>query len=71
MGSSRAINHSDFKESDFRDDIFNTQDREFLSVLEDLVYIDDLLHPQNKNINDKVTSKRGISGYFCSDTVTD
>ena len=35
------MNHSDFKTSDNRDEIFNTQDRDFLSVLEELAGIDD------------------------------
>ena len=69
MDSSNAMNQSDFHASDFKDEIFNTQDREFLSVLEDLMDLEDPLHSQNKNINAKVTSEGGISGYFCSDTV--
>ena len=39
--SSSVMNHSDFKTSDNRDEIFNTQDRDFLSVLEELAGIDD------------------------------
>ena len=69
MDSSSAMNHSDFDANEVKDDIFKTQDREFLSVLEDLMDIDDPLHSQNKNINVKVTSQGQISGYFCSDTV--
>ena len=69
MDSSSAMNHSDFHASEVKDEIFNTQDREFLSVLENLMDIDDPLHPQNKNINFKVTTEGRISGYFCSDTV--
>ena len=60
MDSSSAMNHSDFQASDVRDEIFNGQDKEFLSVLEDLVGINDPLSSQNKII--KVT-------IFCSDTV--
>ena len=41
MDSSSAMNHSDFQASDVKDDIFNTQDRELISVLENLIYIDD------------------------------
>ena len=37
MDSSSAMNHSDFHVSELKDEIFNTQDREFLSVLEDLM----------------------------------
>ena len=69
MDSSSAMNNSDFHSSDVKDEIFNTQDREFLSVLENLMGIDDPLHSQNKNINVKVTTEGRISGYFCSDTV--
>ena len=67
MDSSSAINHSDFQTSDVRDEIFNAQGREFLSVLGDLMDIGDPLHSQNKNI--KLTSEGRISGYFCSDAV--
>ena len=69
MDSSSAMNHSDFHGSEVKDEIFNTQDREFHSVLENLMGIDDPLHSHNKNINVKVTTEGGISGYFCSDTV--
>ena len=31
--------------------------------------LDDPLHSQNKNINNKVTSEGRVSGYFCSGTV--
>ena len=62
IDSSSAINHSDFETSDIRDTIFDAQDREFLSVLEDLVDRDDLFHSQSKNI--KVTSEGRISAYF-------
>ena len=31
MDSSSAINHSDFQENEIKDEIFNTQDREFIS----------------------------------------
>lgn len=41
MSSPSVMNHSDFKTSDNRDEIFNTQDRDFLSVLEELAGIDD------------------------------
>ena len=41
MDSSSAMNHSDFHASEAKDEIFNTQDREFLSV-----DIDDPLHSQ-------------------------
>ena len=44
MDSSSAINHSDFHTSEVKDEIFNTQNREFLSVLEDLIGLDDPLH---------------------------
>ena len=67
MDSSSAMNHFDFHASEIKDEIFNTQDREFLSVLENLMDIDDLLHSQNKNV--KVTTEGRISGYFCSDSV--
>ena len=67
MDSSSAMNHSDFHASEVKDEIFNTQDREFLSVLENLMDIDDPLHSQNKNV--KVTTEGRISGYFCSDSV--
>ena len=71
MDASVAINHSDFHISEVQDEVFNTQDREFLSVLEDLTDLDDPLHPQSKNINAKVTSEGYcyFSGYFCSYTV--
>ena len=69
MDSSSAMNHFDFHASEIKDEIFNTQDREFLSVLENLMDIDDPLHSQNKNVNVKVTTEGLISGYFCSDTV--
>ena len=67
--SSSAMNHSDFHTGEVKDETFNTQDREFLSVLEDLMYIDDTLHSQSKNNNVKVTSEGRISGYFCSDII--
>ena len=67
MDSSSAMNHSNFQASDVRDETFNAQDKEFLSVLEDLVGIYDPLYSQNKYI--KVASEVRISGYFCSDTV--
>ena len=57
MDSSSAINYSDFQASDVRDEIFNGQDKEFLSVLEDLVGINDPLSSQNKII--KVTISEG------------
>ena len=69
MASSSAMDHSDFHTSEVKEEIFNTQDREFLSLLEDLMDIYDLLHSQNKNINVKVTSEVRISVYFCPDTV--
>ena len=68
MNSSSAVNHSDIHVSEVKDEIFNTQDREFLSVLEDLMDLDDPLHLQNKNINANVASAGSISGYFCSDS---
>ena len=64
MDSSSAMNHSDFDASEVKDEIFNSQDREFLSVLEKLMDTDDLLHSQNKNVNVKVTTEGQISGYF-------
>ena len=69
MDYSSAMNHSDFHTSEVKDEVVNTQDREFLSVLEDLMDIDDPLHSQNKNINVNVTSESRIFGYFCSDIV--
>ena len=70
MDSSSAMNHSDFQASDVRDEIFNGQDKEFLSVLEDLVGINDPLSSQNKIIKVAISEGEGrISGYFCSDTV--
>ena len=69
MDSSSAMNHSHFHANEVKDEIFNTQDKEFLSVLENLMGIDDPLHLQNKNIDVKVTTEVRISGYFCSDTV--
>ena len=44
MDSSSAMNHSDFHASEVQDEVFNTQDGEFLSVLEDLMDLDDPLH---------------------------
>ena len=44
MDSSSAINHSDFHASDVMGEISNTQDREFLSVLENFMDIHDTLH---------------------------
>ena len=44
MDSSSAMNHSDFHASDVKDEIFNTQDREFLSVLEKFMDMHDPLH---------------------------
>ena len=64
MDSHSAMNHSDFHASEVKDEIFNTQDREFLSVLENLMDIDDPLHSQNKNINAKVTTEGRISVTF-------
>ena len=69
MDSSSAMNHFDFNTSEVQDEVFNTQDGEFLSVLEDLMGLDDPLHSQNKNINAKVTSEGKIFDYFRSDTV--
>ena len=48
MDSSRAMNHSEFHTSEVKNEIFNTQDREFISVLENLMDIDDPLHSQSK-----------------------
>ena len=67
MDSSSVMNHSDFHASEVKDEIFDTQERNFLSVLENLMDIDDPLHSQNKNV--KVTTEGRISGYFCSDSV--
>ena len=64
MDSPSAMNHSDFHASELKDEIFNTQDKEFLSVLENLMDIDDPLHSQNKNINAKVTTEGRISVTF-------
>ena len=64
MDSPSAMNHSDFHASEVKDEIFNTQDREFLSLLENLMDIDDPLHSQNKNINAKVTTEGRISVTF-------
>ena len=64
--SSSAMNHSDFHASEVKDEIFNTQDWEFLSVLEGLMNIDDPLH---SIINVKVTSDGRMSGHICSHTV--
>ena len=69
MDSSSVMNHSDFHASEVKDEIFDTQERNFLSVLENLMDIDDPLHSQNKNISVKETTEGRISGYFCSDTV--
>ena len=69
MDTSSAMNYSDFYANEFKDQIFNKQDREILPLLEKLMDIDDPLHSQNKNINVKVTTVGRISGYFCSDTV--
>ena len=69
MDSSSEMNHSDFHASEVKDEIFNTQDMEFLSVLENVTDIDDPLHSRNKNINVKVTTEDRISGYLCSDIV--
>ena len=44
MDFSSAMNHADFHASEVKDDIFNTQDREFLSVLGKFMDIDDPLH---------------------------
>ena len=57
MDSSSAMNHFDFHASDVKDEIFDTYDREFLSVLKTFMDIDDPLHSQNKNINVKVTTE--------------
>ena len=67
VDSSIAMNHSEFCTSEVKDEVFNTQDREFLSVLGNLMDIDGPLHSQNKNV--KMTAEGGIPGYFCSDTV--
>ena len=53
IDSSSAINHFDFHKSEVKDEIFNTQDMKFLSVVEDLKDLDNPLHSQNKNINVK------------------
>ena len=63
------MNHSDVHASEVQDEVFNTQDKEFFSVLEDLMDLNDSLYLQNKNISAKVSSEGRISGYFCSDTV--
>ena len=63
------MNYSDFQAIDVKDKIFNTQDKEFLSLLEQLADIDDPLHLQNRKNNVKVTSEGRIFGYFCSDIV--
>ena len=63
------MNHSDVHASEVQDEVFNTQDKKFFSVLEDLVDLNDPLYLQNKNISAKVSSEGRISGYFCSDTV--
>ena len=55
--SSVIMNHSDFHTSEVKDEIFNIKDREFLSVLENLMDIDDPLCSQNKNVNVKVTTE--------------
>ena len=68
MDSSSVMNHSKFHASEVKDEIFNSQDREFISVLENLMDIDHPLHSQNKNINVNVTTECRIPGYFCSDT---
>ena len=60
-----VMNYSDLHASEISNEIFNTQDREFLSVLENLMEIDDPLHSQNKNANVKVTSEGRISDYCC------
>ena len=64
VDSSSAINRSEFRTSEVKDEIFNTQDREFLSVLMD---IDGPLNSQNKNV--KMAAEGEIPGYFCSGTV--
>ena len=64
VDSSSAMNRSEFRTSEVKDEIFNTQDREFLSVLENLMDIDDPLHSQNKNVNAKVTTEGRISVTF-------
>ena len=69
MDSSSSMNYSDFESSDVKDEIFNTQDKEFRSPLEQLADIDDPLHLQNRKSNVKVKSEGRIFGYFCSDTV--
>ena len=69
MDSSSVMNHSDVHASEVQDEVFNTQDKEFFSVLEDLMDLNDPLYLQNKNISAKVTSEGRISGYFCLDTV--
>ena len=69
MDSSSVMNHSDFHASEIKNEIFNTQDREFFSVLEDLMDIDDPLHSQKNSININVTNEGRISGYFCSNTL--
>lgn len=69
MDSSSVMNHPHLDASEVKDEIFNTKDKEFLSVLENLMDKDDPLHSQNKNINVEVTSEGLISGYFCLDTV--
>ena len=69
MDSSSAINHSAFHAREIKYEIFNTHDREFFSVLENLMDIDDPLHSHNKHNNVKVTGEGRISGYFCSNTI--
>ena len=69
MDSSSAIYYYDFRASEVKDEIFNTQDREFISVLEELMDIDDPLYSQNKNINVMVTSEGRLLDFFCSDSV--
>ena len=68
MDSSSVMNHPHLDASEVKDEIFNTKDKEFLSVLENLMDKDDPLHSQNKNINVEVTSEGLISGYFCLDS---
>ena len=69
LDSYSAMNHSDFHANEVKDEIFDTQGREFLSVLENLMDIDDPLCSQNKNINVKVITEGRLAGYFCSDAV--
>ena len=67
LDSSSSLNHSNAQVlEDHTTKIFSTQDKEFLSVLENIENMNDSLDSSNKV---SVTSEGRLSGFFCSESV--